>query len=176
MSRNTLHLTRLQDFKNWCDTKGIKWRDRDIGYEVLQVQPVGSTLWYGVYRRDRMPEHYSTDLRMDGMLRNFLKETKNGRRDGLAPEGDARSAAERLVESTGEIAEGHGDVLGQRKGCSAIGDRSSCDDCDRSQRVDVSVPNCGEQGGGLEAGIQQATVVDSGLGCVEEDTGWFDPR
>jgi hypothetical protein len=76
VSRNTLHINHLQDFKDWLDTKQVKWRDRDVGYEVLQVQPRGSVLWYGVYRRTHMPEHYSTDSRMDAMVRNFIQEMK----------------------------------------------------------------------------------------------------
>lgn len=99
MSRNTLHINRLQDFKDWLDSKGLKWRDRNIGYEVLQVQPRGSTQWWGIWRRDHMPEHYSVDSRMDGMVLNFLRETKDCRQPVSIS--TPPSSAPDFVESSG---------------------------------------------------------------------------
>jgi len=77
-ARNLLHVSRVQEFATWCETvKGLKTRPRDVGYEILQVQPKGSTLWHTLFRREHMPEHVTVPWALEPLVLNFIRSTKS---------------------------------------------------------------------------------------------------
>lgn len=78
MSKCLLHISKLDEFKAWLDLKGIKHRPARGGvgtYQVLQVCKDGQH-WNCVYRRDKMPEHFSTDMHLDSLVHQFVKHNK----------------------------------------------------------------------------------------------------
>lgn len=78
MSKCLLHISKLDEFKAWLDLKGIPHRPARggvSGYQVLQVCKDGQH-WNCVYRRDTMPEHYSTDYHLDSLVHQFTKYRK----------------------------------------------------------------------------------------------------
>lgn len=72
--RNLLHINKLDEFKSWLTAQGIEHRPGRGEWEVLQVNVNG--VWPCVFRRINMPEHYTTDRRLDGLVRRFCKEPK----------------------------------------------------------------------------------------------------
>lgn len=78
--RNLLHISKLDAFKEWLDDEGTAWRDGRGDYQVIQIYlPTGQ--WACVYSRHDMPEHYTTDRRLDSFVKQFIrdmKEKKNG--------------------------------------------------------------------------------------------------
>lgn len=79
MSRNLLHKTKLEDFKVWLDAEGIRHRPGKGDWQILQVCKDGKQ-WFSVFERFVMPEHYSTDRRLDGLVAKFCRSRhlKNG--------------------------------------------------------------------------------------------------
>lgn len=68
--RNQLHVTKLEDFKAWLDTKGIPHRPGRGTWQVLQVCKDGRH-WNCVYSRLDMKEHFTTDRHLDSLVREF---------------------------------------------------------------------------------------------------------
>jgi hypothetical protein len=78
MSKCLLHISKLDEFKAWLDMKKIPHRPARGGvgtYQVLQVCKDGKH-WNCVYRRDSMPEHFSTDKHLDSLVHQFAKFRK----------------------------------------------------------------------------------------------------
>lgn len=71
--RNLLHITKLNSFILWLNKEGISHRPGRGAYQVLQVCKDG-TNWYCIYERNHMPEHYSTDRRLDSLVRKFCRQ------------------------------------------------------------------------------------------------------
>lgn len=71
--RNLLHISKMPEFKKWLTDHGYLWRPGRGGYEVIQVSKDGKH-WNCVYRRHHMPEHYTTDRRLDPLVMQFIKE------------------------------------------------------------------------------------------------------
>lgn len=71
MSRCLLHLSHLEDFKAWLDAQGVGHRPGRDFYQVLQVQVPGG--WACIYQRNHMPEHYTVESRLEGLVRRFIK-------------------------------------------------------------------------------------------------------
>lgn len=76
MAKNLLHISRIEEFKEWMNSKGIEWRDPRGDYQVIQIKIPNNTQWACVYERGHMPEHYTTDYRIDGIVHKFIKDTK----------------------------------------------------------------------------------------------------
>ena len=75
MSRNLLHKTKLDDFKQWLTANGYKWRAPRGAYQVLQVCKDGKH-WNCVYFRHNMPEHYTTDRHLDSLVMRFIRDQR----------------------------------------------------------------------------------------------------
>lgn len=75
VSRNQLHVTKLEDFKEWLTSQGIQHRQAKGDWQVLQVA-IGGGQWAGVYCRLDMPEHYTVDRRLDGLVRKFCNSRR----------------------------------------------------------------------------------------------------
>jgi len=80
MSRNQLHITKLEEFKSWLDTQNIQHRAGKDFYQVLQVKsPNGFAC---IYQRNDMKEHYTVDYRLEKIVSQFCRsrnEPKNHR-------------------------------------------------------------------------------------------------
>lgn len=75
MSRNQLHITKLEEFKVWLDSEGIPHRPGRGDYQVLQICKDG-THWNCIYERNYMPEHYTADRHIDSLVRKFIRSLK----------------------------------------------------------------------------------------------------
>ena len=76
MSRNLLHISKLEEFKGWLDKEGLPHREGKGEWQVLQVCKDG-THWNCVYKRIDMPEHYTTDRHLDNLVVKFCRQYKN---------------------------------------------------------------------------------------------------
>lgn len=76
--RNLLHKTKLNEFKAWLDSEGVEHRPGRGDYQVLQVC-IDRKHWLGVYERNVMLEHYSTDRRLDPIVRRYCRQRENHR-------------------------------------------------------------------------------------------------
>ena len=75
--RALLHLSRLQEFLDWCSQeKGLTVRPGRGSYQVAQILPKGSTQWQVIFSRDRMPEHCTVPDPLVPLVRNFIRSTK----------------------------------------------------------------------------------------------------
>lgn len=74
MSRNTLHIGKLEAFKQWLSAEGIEHRSGNGDYQVLQVK--WSCHWLAIYRRDCATEHLSSDRRLDRLVQRFCRSSK----------------------------------------------------------------------------------------------------
>ena len=75
MSRSLLHKTKLEEFKAWLDSEGVKHRPGKGEWQVLQVCKDGKH-WNSVFIRLDMPEHFTTDKRLDSLVMKYCR-TKN---------------------------------------------------------------------------------------------------
>jgi hypothetical protein len=75
MSRCLLHKSRLAKFIQWLDAKGVAHRPPRGDYQVLQVCLDG-TNWCCIFDRLVAPEHFTNDLRLNVLVRKFIKESK----------------------------------------------------------------------------------------------------
>lgn len=75
MSRNLLHKSKLEDFKEWLTENGVPYRDGKGFYQVIQVCKDGKH-WNCIYERNHMPEHYTADKHIDPLVKRFCRERK----------------------------------------------------------------------------------------------------
>ncbi len=75
VSRSLLHVSKLEEFKAWLDAQGILHRPGRGDYEELQINNK-STAWYCIFSRNHMPEHFTNDKRIDGLILRFIRESK----------------------------------------------------------------------------------------------------
>lgn len=81
MSRNMLHISKLEEFKQWLDSEGIQHRPGKGAYQVLQVCKDG-THWNGIYVRIETPEHFTVDRYLEPLVAKFIrlrKQEDNGK-------------------------------------------------------------------------------------------------
>ena len=76
MSRSLLHITKLEEFKAFLDAEGLKHRPGKGDWQVLQVCKEDGKHWNCVYERNEMPEHYTTDRHLDGLVAKFCRSRK----------------------------------------------------------------------------------------------------
>lgn len=74
MDRFTLHKTKLEEFKEYCNDNGIAYRDGKGNYQVLQVMTTKG--WKVIYKRDDMPEHFTVDDNVMPIVREYLQSKK----------------------------------------------------------------------------------------------------
>ena len=77
MSRNLLHISKLDAFKAWMDASGIEWRPARGEYQVLQVEMLKGG-WACIYWREKMPEHYTVDVRIEPLVQRFIQAERSG--------------------------------------------------------------------------------------------------
>lgn len=75
MSRSLLHITKLEEFKSWLDSRGIEHRPPRGDYQVLQVK-MRKHGYACVYSRHDMKEHFTVDARIEGLVSRFCRERK----------------------------------------------------------------------------------------------------
>lgn len=75
MSRALLHISKLDQFRDWLTAQGIESRDGRGDYQVAQVKLTDGQ-WACVYSRNEMPEHFTTDKRLDRLVQRFCNARK----------------------------------------------------------------------------------------------------
>ncbi len=76
MSRNQLHVSKLEDFKSFLDTEGIPHRPGKGLWQVLQVCKDG-THWNCIYvRKEILPEHFTVDRHLESLVAKFARMRK----------------------------------------------------------------------------------------------------
>jgi hypothetical protein len=75
VSRNLLHISKLEAFKWWLTRTGRGWRSGKGAYQVIQVMTDNSG-WQVVFRRDSMPEHYSINAALEPIVRRFIHDSR----------------------------------------------------------------------------------------------------
>lgn len=76
MSRNLLHRTKFNQFKDWLRVKGYEYRNPRGEFELIQIRIPGLNMWACVFDRVNVPEHYTVDRRLDPVVRAFIESTK----------------------------------------------------------------------------------------------------
>lgn len=71
MSRCLIHKSKLDQFKQFLTERGTEHRAGKGDYQVLQVRWNGQ--WMCLYDRHVAPEHYTSDMRLDYLVREFIK-------------------------------------------------------------------------------------------------------
>ncbi|CAG9255838.1 hypothetical protein [Paraburkholderia caribensis] len=80
MSRNLLHVNKLDAFKAWMTSVGIEHRPGRGGYEVLQIKTKKGA-WQCVFRRAEMPEHYTVAHPIEPIVRRFINDNRSRERE-----------------------------------------------------------------------------------------------
>lgn len=75
MSRNQLHVSKLEEFKAFLDTEGIPHQPGKGIWQVLQVCKDG-THWNCIYVRNEMPEHFTVDRHLESLVAKFARVRK----------------------------------------------------------------------------------------------------
>lgn len=78
MSRNTLHLSHLEAFKQFLIDEFIAFRPGRGDFQVLQIK-MPDNQWACLYSRLDMPEHYTVDKRLDGLVGKFIAHRKGAK-------------------------------------------------------------------------------------------------
>ena len=76
MSRCLLHKTKLEEFKKYLDRIGVPHRPGKGEWKVLQVCKDGYH-WNSIFTRLYMPEHFTNDVHLDGLVRDFCLQRKS---------------------------------------------------------------------------------------------------
>jgi len=74
MSRNTLHIKKIDQLKDWLKQKEIPFRNGKGEYQILQICFDGKQ-WAGIYKRDFAKEHLTNDRRLDSLIKRFCRES-----------------------------------------------------------------------------------------------------
>jgi len=72
--RCTLHISKLEKFKDYLNDQGIAYRAGKGEYQVLQAKT--ELGWQVIFKRNDMPEHYSINDKLVGIVREFLNSQK----------------------------------------------------------------------------------------------------
>jgi hypothetical protein len=75
MIRCLLHKSKLTSFVQWCALNDIEARPPRGEYQVLQVR-LKDGQWACVYDRAVAPEHYTVDRRIESVVRQFIRSTR----------------------------------------------------------------------------------------------------
>jgi hypothetical protein len=74
--RCTLHKNKLDEFKAWLDNSNIAHRPGLGEWQVLQVL-TPEYGWQCVFKRVRMPEHFSVNEKLMSTVQKFIDETRS---------------------------------------------------------------------------------------------------
>lgn len=80
MSRNLLHVSKLDEFQAWLTKVGVEHRPGRGEYEVLQVKTKKGT-WQCVFRRHEMTEHFTVAYPLEPIVRRFINDNRTALRD-----------------------------------------------------------------------------------------------
>lgn len=75
MSRNLLHKTKLEPFKQWLTEQGYQHRAGRGDYDVLQVL-MSTGQWHCIFDRLNAPEHYTVALPLEPIVWRFIREAR----------------------------------------------------------------------------------------------------
>lgn len=75
-NRNTLHINKLEDFKEWLIKEGWEIESTKGAYEVLRARKQGRKSPLIVYGKSDAKEHLSVMDRDEGVIRAFLRDCK----------------------------------------------------------------------------------------------------
>lgn len=82
MSRNLLHVSKIEEFKSWLDQNGIAHRPGRGDWQELQVQARPPD-WYCVFNRlhrsgeaGLQKEHYTVDCRLEPLVHRFIRDRR----------------------------------------------------------------------------------------------------
>lgn len=76
-NKHTLHKTKLELFKQWLELKEIPYRAGKGHYQALQVL-TPKFGWQCVFIKDDMPEHFSVNDKLMPLVRDFIRDSKEG--------------------------------------------------------------------------------------------------
>jgi hypothetical protein len=71
MSRNLLHISKFDEFVAWLDAHNIAHRPGKGDYQKLQVQTPDNG-WQVIFIRLDMKEHFSTNVKLDKLIQDFI--------------------------------------------------------------------------------------------------------
>lgn len=74
-NRNTLHINKLDAFKEFLNSEGIACRPGKGVWQVLQVLTPKHG-WQCIFSRADMPEHYTIQDKLYPLVRQFLDNNK----------------------------------------------------------------------------------------------------
>lgn len=75
-NRCLLHKSKLSQFIQWMIDNGIPYRYGKGAYQVLLVK-IKDGNFAGIYEKNKMPEHYSIESRLEYIVRDFIKDRKD---------------------------------------------------------------------------------------------------
>lgn len=75
MSRNLLHVKKLEQFKQYLTDHGFQHRPGRGLWQVLQVQINGGQ-WQCVFSRATMPEHLTVAYPLENVVKQFIRSTR----------------------------------------------------------------------------------------------------
>ena len=76
VNRNTLCKNHFEEFKEWLTTKGIPHRSGKGSWQKLQVLHKKHG-WQVIFIRKDMPEYFSVQEKLMGIVEEFLKERRS---------------------------------------------------------------------------------------------------
>lgn len=74
MSRCLLHKTKVAAFTAWLTEAGIEHRPGRGEWQLLQVRI--KRAWACLYARIDMPEHVTCEVRLEPLVRRFIRESR----------------------------------------------------------------------------------------------------
>lgn len=75
MSRCLLHISKLDEFKQWLTAKGVPYREPRGMWQVLQVNAGRhANDWQVVYERANMKEHFTVAFPLEKLVVQFCDE------------------------------------------------------------------------------------------------------
>ena len=73
-NRYTLHIDKLEEFRQYLNRRGISHRDGRGTYQVLQVRLGGC--WHAVFKKSRAKEHLTIPAPLTDLLYQFINQKK----------------------------------------------------------------------------------------------------
>lgn len=78
-NRCTLHISKLEKFKEYLNNYGVAHRPGKGDYQVLQVLTANAG-WQAIYKRSDMPEHYTVQDKLMPTVQAFLRTERGAQR------------------------------------------------------------------------------------------------
>jgi len=74
-NRCTLHISKMDDFKEYLTSKDIAYRPGKGTYQVMQVLTPRHG-WQCIYERNNMPEHFTVQDKLMPIVFKFLEQSR----------------------------------------------------------------------------------------------------